>query len=137
MFISLPRSNRLSFHSQPRGRCVRPRSARDDSSNYSFFWWRFKALLRFFFVLRQFLGNRSPPVRALLMGLAGPDPQRRRKGTISPEADLIKPSLAAARSVRLGRLVSSFAMGGHLPGGDRRSYGRSLKPFLPYVKTRL
>ena len=50
-----------------------------------------------------------------MTGLAGPDAQRKRKGTMSPEADLIKPSLAAARSVRLGRLVSSFAMGAHLP----------------------
>ena len=69
--------------------------------------------------------------------LAGPDPQRRRKGTISSEADVIKPSLAAARSVRLGGFGLVFAMGAHLPGSDGRSYGRSPKPFLSYVKTRL
>ena len=91
----------------------------------------------FFLCLKQFLGNRPPPVRALLDRACRAGPAEETKRDDQSRGGLDKPSLAAARSVRLGRVVSSFAIGAHLPGSDGRSYGRSLKPFLPYVKTRL
>jgi hypothetical protein len=60
-------------------------------------------------VVRQFLGNRPPPAQALLDRAHRPDSQRRRKGTIRPPANSIKPSLAAARSVRLGSRAASVS----------------------------